>query len=406
MFFCFIGLFLFIFICIKLMSKGYTNDYVIDGKYKVKEIYTKDEQDEHDNYYIEVEVNDIVFNFQIYNEINNKTKVVKDVIYYDGEYKCLMPVLRDNVKVDFLCYKEKNYYTYQSIKGKDEKLDNYISKISKEKYNIDDFKDSNNNSKTIDKITYYPSNIPKKYGLSISNLKGIVNIKEDSKKINLFDKDVYKRELSIYSNNYYLSANYNSNYSFKEVYIVNLNNNKVEKVKTPDMISYDSYIQGVIDDNVYLYDINNENQYKINLKNNSIELIGNSNKGIKYYDGKWSVISSVKANQELKFKINESSFKSFEYVYKNGNKLSGYNYYFYKVDDGYEVYKANVQNIEIKTYLFNVEDYNNIEYIDEYIVYKSGNSIKIYSDNIGIKTIANSKELEFNDNIKFNLYYK
>ena len=102
----FIIIFILIFICIHFLSKGYTNKYSIND-FSIKEIYTKDEQNEHDNYYIEIGINDIVYNYQFYKKIEDDNKLVKDILYYDGEYKCLLPILSDNIKVDFLCYKDE-----------------------------------------------------------------------------------------------------------------------------------------------------------------------------------------------------------------------------------------------------------------------------------------------------------
>ena len=45
----FIIIFILIFICVHFLSKGYTNKYSIDD-FSIKEVYTKDEQNEHDNY--------------------------------------------------------------------------------------------------------------------------------------------------------------------------------------------------------------------------------------------------------------------------------------------------------------------------------------------------------------------
>ena len=124
-------IFIIIFLCVHFLSKGYTNNYEVEG-YLIKEIYTKDEQDEHDNYYIEINSNNVIFNYQFYKDIKDNNKIVKDVIYYDGEYKCLLPILSDDIKVDFLCYKNNEYYNYVDIVGKDEKLDKFIEKIDDE----------------------------------------------------------------------------------------------------------------------------------------------------------------------------------------------------------------------------------------------------------------------------------
>lgn len=401
----FIIIFILLFICVHFLSKGYTNKYSIND-FSIKEVYTKDEQNEHNNYYIEIGINDIVYNYQFYREIEDDNKLVKDILYYDGEYKCLLPILSDDIKVDFLCYKDKQYYNYQDIVGKEEHLDEFIEEIDKDKYSIDLFKDNTKNGDEYDKITYYKDNIPADFIISMSTLRGILSVDDKVNYVELFEKDIYKRELSTFVNNYYVTADYNDKQEFTEFYVVNILNGKQKIVKTPDYISFDSYIQGVVDNCIYIYDINNEKQYSLNLNNLSVNEEGNSSKGIKYYDGNWSNISSIKANNIQLFTNNNISLKDNKYVYKYGNKLSGFYYYFYETDDGYEVYRTNVQSNKIKKYLFTVKDYNDVIFEEDYVFYKEENKIKMYSDYTGIKTILKNTELEFNDNIYFNAYKK
>lgn len=401
----FMIIFILIFICVHFLSKGYTNKYSI-GDFSIKEVYTKDEQNEHDNYYIEIAINDTVYNYQFYKQIEDDNKLVKDIIYYDGEYKCLLPILSDNIKVDFLCYKDKKYYNYYDIIGKEEHLDEFIEDVDDNKYSISDFKDNTNNSKEYKKVTYYKDNIPDDFIISMSTLRGILSISDKLDYIELFDKDIYKRELSTYSNNYYITADYSDKQEFREFFVVNLLNGKEKIIKAPDFLSFDAYIQGIVNNCIYIYDINNEKQYSLNIDELSINEEGNATKGIRYYDGNWSTISTIKANNKQLFTNNNLSINDNQYVLKDGKKLSGFYYYFYETDDGYKVYRANVQNKKIKKYLFTVKDYKDIILEEDYVFYKDNNTIKMYSDYTGIKTIIKNTELEFNDNIYFNAYKK
>ncbi len=404
MFIVLLIIFFVIFLCVHFLSKGYTNSYKIDN-YKIKEIYTKDEQGEHDNYYIEINSNNIIFNYQFYKEIEDDNKIVKDVIYYDGEYKCLLPILSDNIKVDFLCYKNGEYHNYIDIVGKDSKLDSFIEKIDDERYNKDLFKKNKSKEIKHDNITYMSDNMPDSFIISMTTLKGLMSI-VDGKiiTIDLFDNDVYKRELSTYVDNYYVSANYSDKQEFSEIYVVNILNGKKKIIKAPDYISFDSYIQGIVDDSVYIYDVNNEKQYKIDISESSITEVGNSSKGIRYYDGNWSYISSIKANNKTLFKDTNDKSNSHYYIYQTGKKLSGFMYFFYESDSGYDVYRANVQNKKLRKYLFSVKNISDVVYEEEYVFFKTDHEIKVYSDYTGVKTILKNSELEFNENIGFTVY--
>ena len=161
-------LFLLIFLCVRFLSKGYTNSYKIKNKFKINEVYTKDEVNERNNYYITIEVNDLVFDYQFYRELENNNKIVKDVLYYDGEYKCMMPIFKNDLKVDFHCYKDNVFYNYIDVVGKDEELDKYIKSLSKDIYDINMFKDNTSDSKEKERIKYYEKNIPNNYIISLT----------------------------------------------------------------------------------------------------------------------------------------------------------------------------------------------------------------------------------------------
>jgi hypothetical protein len=400
-----LGIFLLIFLCIHFLSKGFTNTYSI-GNNKIKEIYTEDETDEIDNYYIEITNDKVKYNYQFYNIKKEKKKLIKKVLNYDGNYKCILPIFNIDLNVDFVCYKDGEYYNYTDIIGKDNKLDKYINDLSKKDYNVNTFK-NNLNSKTInDKITFYQKNIPDKFILSLSTLKGITVVDDKINNYNIFDKDNYKRDLSIFYNNYYISANYDEKQNYSEIIVTNILNGKTKKASTPDMISFDSYFQGIVDDALYIYDRNSEVQYRLDIEKMKVKEVGNESKGIKYYDGKWSYISIIKANKTKLFNENSFIVDNYDYAIKKGNKLSGFIYLFKKDGKKYKVYKANVQNDSIKKYLFDITDYNDIIYLDDYIIYKDNGKIMMYSEYTGIKSLLECSELEFNDNIKFGIYVK
>ena len=120
---------------------------------------------------------------------------------------------------------------------------------------------------------------------------------------------------------YYISADYNYNYEFDKFYIVDLTNNDLSTIKVKNSISFDSYIQGIVDNKVFLFDPENEIQYEINPAKKTINKI--SNDYIKYYsNGKWSKISVKQAKKELLFNYNslDSMYDKYDKVYENDSE--------------------------------------------------------------------------------------
>ena len=112
----------------------------------------------------------------------------------------------------------------------------------------------------------------------------------------------------------------------------------------------------------------------------------------------------VKYNQEI-YQFEESETTGL-YAAVNGNKLSGYYLVYQKVNNVYKVYKVNVQNKDIITYLFTTTDINSIKCNNEYIFFKDSKEIKYFNDLIGVKTLLKYNELEFNNKLNFYVYSK
>ena len=232
----------------------------------------------------------------------------------------------------------------------------------------------------------------------ISTYNGLII---NDKKIELFEKDIYNNKLSTFINNYYIIADYDKNYSFDFFYIVNLDTKKVTKLESRYDISYDSYIQGIVDNKVYLYDKDNENQYEIDVNNNKIKIIS-SDDYIKYYTNKkWEKLNKAKANKEIYFDYEtlDNKFPSYNYVKEIGDY-----YYLYKKDGiSYKLYRVDKNNIDIYKYLLNVPT-TNINFKDNYLYYVYKDKLYYYSDSTGLKTMLENSEIEFNETIKYYIY--
>lgn len=405
-----IFLILVILCCIRFFSKGHSITYKIgEEKYEVKEIYTKGEKNEIDNYYLEVTVADIPFGFQFYHTFSKKRKILEDIITYEGDYVCVLPIIEGKAITDLLCYQDNRYYFYHSIVGNDSNLDKFVNEIDSSLYMASDWEDNSTNTEVSSNITLYSSNLVENHILSISSLKGLYRVSESVQTIDIFSQDIYDRKLSAYVSNYYVTADYSQSQQFRIFYIVDLKTGKIEEAKSPNYISFDSYIQGIVDGKLYIYDLDNEKQYSINPTTKKIEEVGNSKKKIQYYEnGEWSKITTTKANKELLFDMSESSsdFQKFYVTYHIGGEESGYYYFFMKMDDGYILYRAPSQNPKIITYITEVTDIDDVYFLDDYIYYQTKDSIQYYHDEKGVRTVLKYKELEFNKNLIFGVAEK
>ena len=355
----------------------------------IKEIYKSN------NYYIEIKTDKNTYPFRIYKDIG-KRKIIKDFyLYSDESIECILPIISGNLYTDVMCYKDNILYDYYKLAGEDSKLDEYINNI--QVYSVGNFNNEPLNYKTISTIKYNNyedfNNI-----VALTTYRGLII---NGYEINIFKKDAYQNKISTFINNYYIIADYENTYSFNFFYVVNLDTKETSKLKLKDDISYDSYIQGVVNNKIYLYDRNSENQYEIDIENNKVEIVSNS-KYIKYYtNNKWEKMNKVKANKEVYFSYGtlNNYFTDYDYVKEADNY-----YYLYKKDGiFYKLYRIDKNNLNIYKYIADVP-VTNIYFNDNYLYYVYKNKLLFYSDKTGLKTILENSELEFNETIKYYIY--
>lgn len=397
------------------LNKGHNLEYKIkekDNTFYIKEIYTKKRKNEINNYYFEIKLNEDIYNFQTYKNYKNANYIIKNIEYFSNDnYKCIYLKDKDEKQIsDVICLNDNIQYFYSNIEGKDKELDKFVKNLKGYKKNKENLK----NIIDATPVIFYRDNIIDNHYLYLENYKGIylINKKDNVKNITLFENDLYKNEISILNNEKYITADYNEEYGFHEFKLVNIKNGKKSKIISNDEISLDSYMQGSIDNEIYLFDKTDKKQYRINLKSKIVSLSGNKSKGIEVYKNNKLITDSAykAAKQEVLFNKytvdNKFNDKEYVKVEKVGNKLSGYYYLYEKEGNKYKVYRANIQNQKIITYLFTTDDIKNIYYYEDYIYYKDGLFIKYYKDDIGTKTLLKNTEFEFNKTINFGLYVK
>ena len=381
---------LLIFILNKVLNVKQLNYKIKEGKntFSIKENYNKK------NYNIEISIKNKKFPINIYDDLNNKNKIIDKIYYYnDDKYTCILPIFDNKVLTDIMCDREDYIYNYNQLIGKNNKLDEYVKTIKE--YNIDKYKNKDTYSLK-ETIKFFDNDILNV--VSITSYKGLYINKMP---INLFEKDVYKNKISTFIDNYYLVADYNESHEFNQFYLVNLTNNEIEKIKSKESISFDSFIQGIVNNKVYLYDYDNEIQYEIDIYNKKINIVS-SREYIKYYTNtKWEKLSKskVKRNSYFDYSTLDNDFTDYDYV----KYSKDYYYLLNKNNNRYKLYRIKKDKINIVTYIGEVPTLD-LNFNNDYFYYKDNNKIYFYSDRTGFKTILEDSEMEFNETIKYYIY--
>jgi len=388
----FLGILIILKYIVFLLNPGHITKYNI-GNFEIKE---KLDTKNNNNYYFEIKGEKININFQIYKDYNKEEKVIKKLGYQkiDG-YDCFLPVFKDKeILTDIMCLKDSTITNASNLNNQ-----TIINSFKKCGYNEKDYEDSDKEITISNTEILYKENIPENNYLAEESYRGLMLYTSKDSMINLFENDIYKKPISIFTDKYYIVADYNSEYTFKYFYLVNIINGEKKTIRSYDDISFDSYIMGAVDGDVYLFDKDAKKQYKISIKYESVEEVGNKD-NIKYYDGKWKNITLNEALNEKHFE-NSKNIKGFEKSYK----INDYYYMYKKEGNNYKIYRADIQNKKIKTYLFETNDINSIIYVKDKVYFKNGNTFYYYGNN-KINKILKNTELEFNSDINIGVYEK
>lgn len=391
--------------------------------YQVKEKFTSRyktvDQKANDvaNYYYEISVDDkMLFSFKL---INSNYKGVKEylqnlMIYKENDLICAYPVFKEkNEMLDVMCNEKDNYYLYGTVRGKNKNLDNFVDSLKNLGYQQGSWDEPNLQTKKVGNFSIYAANMKENQNLSIWQYKGFYRVTNRGEKfftLNTLDK--YEPTLTTMVNQYYVVPNYEEPHSFNRMYITNLITGKIESFDLGVNIPYDSFIQGVVEDKIYLIDRSSKIQYAIDIYKKQTTKTGDVNNGSKYYnEEKWETKSIYDViDGKLKFTIKPTvvpeSLKEYNplRVDEVGGDTDGYYYLYIKNKNEINVYRVDKQNLNVLTLIFKTPTVNSPKYVGEDIYFVSSDTLYYYRYDQGLKPIIKYSEFVFNQSNLYNVY--
>lgn len=349
---------LIIFILSLFKTKSYSVEYNLND-YKISEYY----DDKIKLFYYEIKKDEISYNFVYPSKYIKERKLIKEIESFNEDKQTCIIIKSDSIKTNPLCNIENELVDYHLVSDTLKEQMGYETNIE----DIDEVELNNYKIYSKDLNAY------------IWNYKGFNHIKNnESNNINLFSRDVYDIPLATKLNNYLIVPDYEQDYTFNKVYILNLDNNNLDTWTLKYNISYDSYILGTNNKSLYIVDKKNKREYELVPHKQKMRIVATSNKqGVIYYNG-----------EEKKINMNTLVSEQHEFTYKHN--------YNYKIIENklYLSYLDKGKFIKVSN-----NDITSIIYIDNDIIYYLVNTtLYKYSIDQGETKLATYTEWEYNNN--------
>ena len=375
-----------------------TYELAADGKYVVTEDYIK--KNGNDYYLIRVVKDDYSFVFDADNIFNKQKEIVEEIVpYEDGDLFCITLVFKNKSgSSEPLCYNNGVLSSYSSVKNLSD-FKEYTKSLPG--FELDKY-DKESERKAKKNIIVNTDYFTEREIIPVYGYKEIIFAdKYFERSMTFSNKDNYKNTLGHLVNNYYIIPKYTGESTFNSFVRYELNDGISKEIKTGFNISRQSYINGVYNNQLYLFDKSSLRQYRIDPKTEEVTIVGSEKMdGFAYINGEEKSISVYDLNSsEITFSENTDNYKNIDYdeifvddyyaIYRKGNAF-------------YKVY-ANYPDVSI--YLFSDNNIKEIKVKNQSVYYLKDDGIYRYS-NYGKQLMITNKEFLYNYENVFDIFLK
>lgn len=354
----FIILLIALFIILKITkSNSYSLEYNID-EFEISENYDLSEK----LYYYEISLNGVDYNF-IYNHKHfSKKRLINNINKYEeDDYTCLS-IESEYISSIPLCSLDNSSIDINLIPDSLKEQMNYsVDKKDEDEYKYQNYKIYNTDTK-----------------MYIWSYKGFNYINNNNVEfIKIFNKDIYDIPQATKINNYIVIPNYEQEYNFNEVYILNLEDNEIDKWKLDYEISFDSYVLGTNDKSLYIIDNKNKIEYELVPHKQKMRIVATSKKqGTVYNNGIQEKVS-----------MNKLTTSNYSFIPKNN--------YVYTIED--KTLYLSYLDKKIKTKISDKKVSSIIHTNNDSVYYLVDSTLYKYSLKNGEEKLITYQEWEFNN---------
>lgn len=376
----------------KLFITEHNISYKING-YKIKEAFHKDLKHHYD---IIIEKKDFSVTYTLNKNLKKQKKVIKKINNYkSNNVTCILPIYKKNIEKTLYCTIDgnqvSNYYLEKSNNQDYKKI------ISKAKVHEISKKSTKTNYK---KIKVYQKNISNNEHYIIWDYKGIYILnKEKLHYQKILNEDLYDNIMATIAGKFFVIFDNRSVDGIKQVFYYDLEKEKLHSFNLDIVLSKKSYINGVIDDEIYITDLKAKKEYKIDIsKKEIIEVDEDQTNYFIYENGNKKHLS--KSDYFLDNQLFSNKLLTNKEITNSGELRKEYNYYYYYENNIF--YKVLENNLAHPITLFKLNNISDWYIVDRGVILIKDDTLYYYDDENGLKEILISNELKYNYK---NIYY-
>lgn len=376
-----------------------------DVTFKVREIYDKKKN----GYYtLILENKDYNFIYEVKDTFNKRKKIIQEVkSVNDDNVMCIYPVyLKDTFSSNITCSKKNDKTSYSYNYYQDNKLVKQLEESLKNKNITNESWNKDETLSTPDGIvTHYKANILKE-DIIVIWLYNSIYIADNDRTyyVSLFDNDVYENKLgTLIGYNYYIPKyNEDNLQEFATYYRINIKRREKHELRLTDILSKNTYLNGVVGDKIYIFDPKNLVQYEISDDNNNPRKIGDKSINAQYYNGTWQDrnINDFK-DTELKFVKDYSKIPELkQYKYTEIYETERY----YYLNNAGEISRLYKKDLSKRVVLFKLDNLKSIIVNKDTVYFIIGDTLYYYNESKGIKKIIQRNEFNYNNKNIYAVY--
>ena len=377
-----------------------------DNSYMVKENYKKEKS--FHMYSLLIEDKDKNVFAAIYNvDLNRSSRIIKDVKEYsDGNLICIAPILKDKKIENLSCTLDKKQVSVSYLHQiGNTSINKFVDNLKQDGYTFNNEIDLNNNiSSTTSNISTF-DNLDDNLYVTMWGYKGIYLLNQN--KIEYKDylsKDSYFNTYSILCDKYYVSLDTDES-EIGAFYVANIKDGGKAHIDFDFSLSKNSYINGIYKGKIYITDIDRRVEYAINPATEKIEEVGSGKKS-KYFDGEsLNEVDISELVNEKKYFIYEKIYEKISSKYSGLNLIYSHDSYYYK-DSNNNVYQVLKDFPDYKILLFKFDDFKEMKVVNNNVFGIVGDTVYMYNNNIGLRKVAQNRELVYNYQNIYDIYYK